>query len=122
MSQIGHNRPKKLLDKVGTPEELRQLPESDLKEFADQLRQEVIDKVSLAGGPARMLPRQSRGHGRGRGDGGLASDNGHVDASRRPICDPHALFTQQVHRRRISARQDYGKAELPVPGPRHRNR
>ncbi|MDB5559148.1 MAG: 1-deoxy-D-xylulose-5-phosphate synthase [Enterovirga sp.] len=39
-----------LLDKVGTPELLRQLPESDLRQVADELRQETIDAVSVTGG------------------------------------------------------------------------
>ena len=50
MSKIGHNRPKRLLDRVNTPDDLRKLPESDLEEFADELREEVVDKVSLTGG------------------------------------------------------------------------
>ncbi len=39
-----------LLDKVGTPELLRALPESDLRQVADELRQETIDAVSVTGG------------------------------------------------------------------------
>jgi 1-deoxy-D-xylulose-5-phosphate synthase len=39
-----------LLDKVGTPELLRNLPESDLRQVADELRQETIDAVSVTGG------------------------------------------------------------------------
>ena len=39
-----------LLDKVGTPELLRKLPESDLRQVADELRQETIDAVSVTGG------------------------------------------------------------------------
>ena len=50
MTQIGHNRPKPLLDRVKSPADLRNLEESQLREFADELRQEVIDKVSLTGG------------------------------------------------------------------------
>ena len=50
MSQIGHNRPKPLLDGINEPAELRQLQESQLRQFADELREEVIDKVSLTGG------------------------------------------------------------------------
>ncbi len=32
-----------LLDKVKTPEDLRQLPESDLRQLADELRLETIE-------------------------------------------------------------------------------
>ena len=39
-----------LLDRVATPEDLRRLPESDLKRLADELRQETIDAVSVTGG------------------------------------------------------------------------
>ena len=39
-----------LLDRVKTPEELRKLPESDLKQLADELRQETISAVSVTGG------------------------------------------------------------------------
>ena len=39
-----------LLDKVRTPDDLRELDESDLRQFADELRQETIDAVSVTGG------------------------------------------------------------------------
>ena len=39
-----------LLDRVRIPEDLRALPESDLRAFADQLRSETIDAVSVTGG------------------------------------------------------------------------
>jgi 1-deoxy-D-xylulose-5-phosphate synthase len=39
-----------LLDKVDTPDDLRRLPESDLKQLADELRQETISAVSVTGG------------------------------------------------------------------------
>ena len=39
-----------LLDRVQTPEDLRKLPESDLTQFAAELRQEMIDAVSVTGG------------------------------------------------------------------------
>ena len=39
-----------LLDQVDTPEELRRLDESQLRQFADELRQETIDAVSITGG------------------------------------------------------------------------
>ena len=39
-----------LLDRVQTPEDLRKLPESDLTQFAADLRQEMIDAVSVTGG------------------------------------------------------------------------
>jgi 1-deoxy-D-xylulose-5-phosphate synthase len=39
-----------LLDQVRTPEELRRLDESQLRQFADELRQETIDAVSITGG------------------------------------------------------------------------
>jgi 1-deoxy-D-xylulose-5-phosphate synthase len=39
-----------LLDQVLTPEELRRLDEGQLRQFADELRQETIDAVSITGG------------------------------------------------------------------------
>jgi len=39
-----------LLDRIPTPEALRELPESDLRQLADELRAETIDAVSVTGG------------------------------------------------------------------------
>ena len=39
-----------LLDKVRSPEDLRKLPESSLRQLADELRLELIDAVSVTGG------------------------------------------------------------------------
>ncbi len=39
-----------LLDKVRTPADLRRLPESDLRQLADELRSETISAVSVTGG------------------------------------------------------------------------
>ena len=39
-----------LLDRVTTPAQLRQLDPADLKQLADELRQETIDAVSVTGG------------------------------------------------------------------------
>ena len=39
-----------LLDKINTPEDLRAMPESDLRAVADQLRVETINAVSVTGG------------------------------------------------------------------------
>ena len=39
-----------LLDRVDTPQALRKLPESDLRQVADELRRETIDAVSVTGG------------------------------------------------------------------------
>src|SRR5690349_3934871 len=39
-----------LLDKVNTPVDLRKLDSSDLRQFADELRQEMIDAVAVTGG------------------------------------------------------------------------
>ncbi len=39
-----------LLDRVKTPEDLRKLPEADLKQLAHELRQETISAVSVTGG------------------------------------------------------------------------
>src|SRR5215213_2221889 len=39
-----------LLDQVDTPEDLRRLDENQLRQFADELRQETIDAVSITGG------------------------------------------------------------------------
>jgi 1-deoxy-D-xylulose-5-phosphate synthase len=43
-------QPKPLLDKVTFPHELRKLPEADLRQFADELRRETIEAVSITGG------------------------------------------------------------------------
>ena len=40
----------RLIDAVNTPADLRQLPESDLRQFADELRAETISAVSVTGG------------------------------------------------------------------------
>ncbi len=50
MSQIGHNRQTPLLDGINTPEDLRKLDEADLRQLADELRQEVVNAVSITGG------------------------------------------------------------------------
>ena len=50
MSQIGHNRQTPLLDQVHEPADLRRLDEKDLRQFSDELRQELIDVVSVTGG------------------------------------------------------------------------
>jgi 1-deoxy-D-xylulose-5-phosphate synthase len=39
-----------ILDRVKTPEDLRRLPESDLRALADELRRETISAVSVTGG------------------------------------------------------------------------
>jgi 1-deoxy-D-xylulose-5-phosphate synthase len=39
-----------LLDRVDTPADLRKLPESELRQLADELRTELIDAVSITGG------------------------------------------------------------------------
>src|SRR5262245_19928500 len=39
-----------LLDRVKTPEDLRALPEKDLRQVVDELRKETIDAVSVTGG------------------------------------------------------------------------
>ncbi|MCC7037769.1 MAG: 1-deoxy-D-xylulose-5-phosphate synthase, partial [Alphaproteobacteria bacterium] len=41
---------KPLLDKVNIPADLRKLAKGDLRQFADELRQETIDAVSITGG------------------------------------------------------------------------
>ena len=40
----------KLLDKINFPSDLRKLPKSQLKQFSDELREELIDVVSETGG------------------------------------------------------------------------
>ncbi len=50
MTKLGHNRKTPLLDGVDLPADLRVLEESDLRQLADELRQEVIDAVSVTGG------------------------------------------------------------------------
>ena len=39
-----------LLDRIDVPADLRQLPEEDLRQLADELRTELIDAVSITGG------------------------------------------------------------------------
>ncbi len=39
-----------LLDRIRTPDELRKLPDGDLRQLADELRLETIDAVSVTGG------------------------------------------------------------------------
>jgi len=43
-------QPKPLLDGIQIPADLRALPESDLRQVADELRQETIEAVSITGG------------------------------------------------------------------------
>jgi 1-deoxy-D-xylulose-5-phosphate synthase len=50
VSQIGHNRQTPLLDEIQTPDDLRKLDEKQLRELADELRQDLIDVVSVTGG------------------------------------------------------------------------
>ncbi|MEQ8356430.1 MAG: 1-deoxy-D-xylulose-5-phosphate synthase [Kiloniellaceae bacterium] len=51
VAEIGHNRrPTPLLDRVNDPSELRKLDESQLRDFADELRSEMIEAVSATGG------------------------------------------------------------------------
>ena len=50
MSQIGHNRQTPLLDSIKNPDDLRKLTESDLPQVAAELRQDVINAVSVTGG------------------------------------------------------------------------
>ncbi len=47
---MGHNRQTPLLDKVAYPADLRRLDENQLRQFADELRREMIDAVSVTGG------------------------------------------------------------------------
>jgi 1-deoxy-D-xylulose-5-phosphate synthase len=47
MSQVSRTP---LLDSIKTPADLRQLPEADLRQLADELRLETIDAVSVTGG------------------------------------------------------------------------
>ncbi len=42
--------PTPILDRVHTPEDLRKLPDSELRQVADELRQETINAVSVTGG------------------------------------------------------------------------
>ena len=50
MSEIGHNSPTPLLDRVSEPSDLRGLEEKQLRQLADELRSEVISTVSVTGG------------------------------------------------------------------------
>ena len=48
MRPISNRTP--LLDRIEYPADLRQLPEEDLRQLADELRTELIDAVSITGG------------------------------------------------------------------------
>ena len=50
LSKIGHNSATPLLDRIDGPEDVRKLPEKRLRQLADELRQDVIDVVSVTGG------------------------------------------------------------------------
>ena len=50
MTQPGRNTKTPLLDGVDFPSDLRALKEDELRQLADELRQEVIDTVSVTGG------------------------------------------------------------------------
>ncbi|RYE71395.1 MAG: 1-deoxy-D-xylulose-5-phosphate synthase, partial [Hyphomicrobiales bacterium] len=39
-----------LLDQIASPEDLRRLPEADLRQVADELRSDLVDAVSRTGG------------------------------------------------------------------------
>ncbi|MCH6588847.1 MAG: hypothetical protein IH805_11140, partial [Proteobacteria bacterium] len=47
---MGHNSQTPLLDTVSVPADLRELDEKQLRQLADELRQEVISVVSVTGG------------------------------------------------------------------------
>ena len=44
------NTPTPLLDSIETPDDLRRLERSQLRQLADELRKETIDAVSITGG------------------------------------------------------------------------
>ncbi|MCH9808642.1 MAG: 1-deoxy-D-xylulose-5-phosphate synthase [Alphaproteobacteria bacterium] len=50
MSKYVQASPKPLLDQVNEPRDLRTLPESDLGQFTEELRRELIEAVSVTGG------------------------------------------------------------------------
>lgn len=50
MSQVGHNSKTPLLDRIEDPADLRRLKEDELPQLANELRQEMIDAVSVTGG------------------------------------------------------------------------
>jgi len=49
---LSQSQPSKtpLLDKIHVPADLRRLSDSDLRQVADELRQEMIDAVAVTGG------------------------------------------------------------------------
>src|SRR5439155_15292990 len=49
-SAMDHGSQTPLHDRVKTPRDLRALPEKDLRQLVDELRQETIDAVSVTGG------------------------------------------------------------------------
>jgi 1-deoxy-D-xylulose-5-phosphate synthase len=91
-----------LLDRVKTPQDLRRLPEKDLRQLVDELRQETIDAVSVTGGHL----------GAGLGVVELtvapALDLRHADRppdlGRRPPGLPHKILTGRRDRIRTCAR------------------
>ena len=50
MSKLGHNSKTPLLDGVEWPADVRSLQEDQLRQLSDELRQEMIDAVSVTGG------------------------------------------------------------------------
>ena len=50
MSKLGHNSKTPLLDGVEWPADVRALQEDQLRQLSDELRQEIIDAVSVTGG------------------------------------------------------------------------
>jgi 1-deoxy-D-xylulose-5-phosphate synthase len=48
--RVDHPSKTPLLDQVVTPDDLRRLPEKQLRQLADELRQETIDAVAVTGG------------------------------------------------------------------------
>ena len=50
MSNAVQPSPKPLLDKIDSPHQLRELPESDLEQLTTELRQELVEAVSVTGG------------------------------------------------------------------------
>ena len=50
MSKVGHDSKTPLLDRVSDPAQIREFDGAQLRQLADELRQEVIDVVSVTGG------------------------------------------------------------------------
>ena len=57
--KLSNNSKTALLDSIDEPADLRRLAPDQLRQVADELRQELIDAVSITGGQSRMKPAKN---------------------------------------------------------------